>query len=262
MRKNVERRIDVELKIYQQNMCGYSENGNKKNGELNEREGRSLDGLLEILKTNPDVIFLSEVSKNLYSNIKNRKVLDGYTLKFPAGGLYGDYTTACILAIKDVNKYKFESKKRNSIILNKRYIEGTLSTEKSNINIECFFAYVPQTYDGMQKRIHEKRNMLEGIADFLNENENEFLLIAGDLNTDIKDNNAKCRKEFQEILDCTIDTVVDENKGKPTWNNKCLDYALVSNSLEDKCYTQYVSKKETGSDHKGLLTTITIEENI
>jgi len=243
-----------QVVIYQQNMCGYNKDKDTKNIGLHIREKNALIGLLEVwINKKPDVVFLSEVSKNLFDEINT---IEGYSLIQPPGRIAKSDTAVCLIAIK--NEYYFERKTRQSIIVNKRYIEVTLGIDE--FQIECFFAYVPQAYDNTAESINRRRNMIEGICDFLKENHDKPLLIAGDLNTDINDINAKCKKEFYEILNYTMDTVTDKDKGKPTWNGKCLDYALVSNALNKKymCVTEYIP--DTGSDHKGLLTTITEKE--
>lgn len=243
-----------QIVIYQQNMCGYNKDRDSKSVGLHIREKNALIGLLKVLlNKKPDVVFMSEVSKNLYEEINT---IEGYRLIQPQVGIAKYDTAACLLAIK--NKYHYDKKTRESIIVNKRYIEGTLSIDE--LQLECFFAYVPQAYDNTKESISRKRNMIEGISNFLKENVNKPLLIAGDLNTDVNDLNGKCKEEFCEILNYTIDTVIDKDKGKPTWNGKCLDYALVSKALKKKymCITEYIS--DNGSDHKGLFTIIASKE--
>jgi len=243
-----------QIVIYQQNMCGYNKDRDAKNVGLHIREKNALIGLLKVwINKKPDVVFLSEVSRNLYDEINT---IEGYRLIQPQVGIVKSDMAACLLAIK--NECYFDRKARQSIFVNKRYIEITLGIDE--FQLECFFAYVPQAYDNTEESISRKRNMIEGISNFLKENDNKPLLIAGDLNTDVNDVNAKCKEEFCEILNYTIDTVIDKDKGKPTWNGKCLDYALISKAVNEKyvCVTEYIS--DTGSDHKGLLTTITDKE--
>ena len=240
-----------QLVIYQQNMCGYNKDISGKKRELHIREKNALIGLMKVwISEKPDVIFLSEVSNHLHNKINTIK---GYRFIEPVGKISENDTAACLLAIK--NEYQYNEKERCTILVNKRYVEGTLKI--GDFRLECFFAYVPQAYDNTNESIFRKRNMLDGIKDFLSENKNELLIIAGDLNTDINDENAKCKTEFCEILNFTVDTVADESKKESTWNGKRLDYALISSNLgkEYTCTTEYVS--DTGSDHKGLLTVMT-----
>jgi len=275
MSNNVERGFEMVLKIYQQNMCGYSISGNKTSGELNERECNALNGLMKIVKEEtPNVIFLSEVSHNLYKKIISEEVFTGYEIKQPSGGIDEDDTTACLVILK--KEHQYECKERNSIFLNKRYIEGTLKINYS-FELECFFAYVPQCDICVkedillkpqvrkkviyyQDRVEQKAEMLFGAYLFWLENKDKNVFIGGDLNTDLGDEEARCKSIFEQLYNEMEDTLSDKVENIKTWKKemfdkeKCLDYALVSKSVN--CTTMYIKREVTGSDHKGLLSTI------
>ena len=263
-----------QIVIYQQNMCcNYS---NKKTS--------TLKGLESIIKANqPDIVFLSEVSKDICVHLSE---MDDYDIVQPIIDISEHDKAACVLLInnktvENKNDDATRSKEREVIQLKKkRYIESTLSV--CGINLECFFAYVQQAYPSIypkyndkkrkpykyteeevkyiisdnQDNIEAKAEMLFGTYLFCDENKSKFAFVGGDLNTDLNDVDAKCSGIFKHLYDEMIDTVIDVDKGKPTWNKKCLDYALVSNTLDEKyvCVTEYIP--DTGSDHKGLLTTI------
>lgn len=242
----------MEIKIYQQNMCG-----NDKNKNLLS----VLNGLKEVIKREkPDAIFLSEVSHSLYQDIKNDKEYKEYKYKIvqPVKDIAKNDTAACLLLVKKRYAPDEAKKRRHIFMKKKRYIETTLQI--GNFQMECFFAYVQQcsptsNLKQNKKNIEAKAEMLFGAYLFLLENEGKNIFVGGDLNTDLDDPEAKCKGVFKLLYNEMEDTLSDEIKDKETHNGKRLDYALVSKSVN--CTTTYIERKETGSDHKGLLSTIT-----
>ena len=117
-----------QIVIYQQNMCcNYS---NKKTS--------TLKGLESIIKANqPDIVFLSEVSKDICVHLSE---MDDYDIVQPIIDISEHDKAACVLLInnktvENKNDDATRSKEREVIQLKKkRYIESTLSV--CGINFE------------------------------------------------------------------------------------------------------------------------------
>jgi len=265
-----------QLVIYQQNMCGY----------YNNKKTDALNGLEIIIKNNqPDIVFLSEVSKDICISLSK---MDDYDIIQPIIDIAECDKAACILLInnktvKNQNEDATRSKECDIIQLKKkRYIEATLYVY--DIKLECFFAYIQQAYPSIypkyndnkrkpykytesevkniisdnQNNIEAKAEMLFGAYMFFTKNKDKYTFVGGDLNTDLKNESGKCKKIFGQLYNEMTDTLTEKHKGEPTWQGGRLDYALVSTLLSKKytCATEYVYN--TGSDHKGLLTTIKV----
>ena len=157
----------------------------------------------------------------------------------------------CTMAIK--KGINFQQIAREDIDLNARYIAGKL-TLKGCEPIELLFLHAPQTCNNNREK--EKENMLEQAICFWNENKDKKTFIGGDFNTDIN-GNTSCVDIFERLYNAAEDTIKDSFKHEPTWGDKRLDYALVSESLY-KCGCETILI-ETTSDHKALLTEIKID---
>lgn len=152
----------------------------------------------------------------------------------------------CAMAVK--KEIRFHQRERKDITVNARYIEGELILENKG-SIEILFVYVPQAYNNNREK--EKKNMLEQARCFWNDNKDKKAFIGGDFNTEIN-GKTSCEDTFKSLYRDAKDTANHE----PTWKDRCLDYALVSKSLYDcGCKTELL---ETTSDHKALLTEITM----
>lgn len=268
-----------QIVIYQQNMCGC---------DIQNRE-KALEGMLYVLNhKKPDIIFLSEVAKDICPSLNE---IEGYTIIQPVEDITKGDTAACLLLINDKtveieNEVPKKSKERNAVQLKKkRYVEARLRLQ--GVRLDCFFAYVQQCYPSIytkysvgkrqphkysesevksiisdnQNNIEAKAEMLFGAYMFWNDNRCNYTFIGGDLNTDLSNKNGRCKNIFSQLYNEMVDTIIEKHVGEPTWSGERLDYALISKALDKEytCTTEYIY--DTGSDHKGLLTTMTKNNN-
>ncbi|MBE6875409.1 MAG: endonuclease/exonuclease/phosphatase family protein [Ruminococcus sp.] len=186
------------------------------------------------------VLFLSEFYYARMKGIEEYLINKEFNIIKPFDGdeIQEDknYTCSVLLAVKK-NWGDFNREKTETDI---RHIKGTLSCNDQEI--KCFFAYVP-----FKDRDNKRKKMLDDIKKFIDDNKNNKILVAGDMNTDI--GNAE-NTEFKEIYNMLEDTVPEEKRNSPTWKESRLDYCLVS-----KGFTEAKTEMlETVSDHKALKT--------
>lgn len=240
----------MELVIVQQNVCGrdiYEGNWSIQDYEelLKEVKGENL----------PDIIFLTEFYyQQMYDVTQN--ILEGYEFIKPSSfseddmkkeGLYA----TCLLAIRK-NKVTKEKQIKLRNMLDLRYICVDLNIKNEKI-LKALLLYVPQTYNAPPYRIEQKRKMLSSTRDFVSENCNALLFVGGDMNSDIDGKTTTCINVFEEIYMKLIDT---DCKKRATWNGKRLDYAFVSEIMQNSVKTIPI---ETKSDHIGLRTVFSME---
>lgn len=246
----------MELVIVQQNVCGrdiYEGNWSIQDYEelLKELKGENP----------PDIIFLTEFYyQQMYDVTQN--ILEGYEFIKPSSfseddmkkeGLYA----TCLLAIRK-NKVTKEKQIELRNMLDLRYICVDLNIK--NEKLKTLLLYVPQTYNADPSRIEQKRNMLSSTRDFvsencnaLSENCNALLFVGGDMNSDIDGKTTTCINVFEEIYKKLIDTDCEK---RATWNGKRLDYAFVSEKMQNSVKTIPIKTK---SDHIGLRTVFSME---
>lgn len=235
------------MKIIQQNL-----------GRIPERIPQIMN---TVLKFCPDVIFFEEFCYPLHKHsVLDVLAANGYStnlpVDFPAEAKISAKWNACCVIAWNSKTLSFMQAERTMIIQKCRYIEGVITDRLTNTSFPCFFGYVQQCYDGGDRKIKNKANMLTAIIQFKKEHANRPFFIGGDLNTDISSPHAKCRELMEVILDNATNTYVGV-----TWNSEQLDYAIISNCLNDKCCCKTTPIKETGSDHIALCTEIRFETN-
>lgn len=235
----------MELVIVQQNVCGrkiYEGNWSIQDYEelLKEVKG----------KNSPDIIFLTEFYyQQMYDVTQN--ILEGYEFIKPSGFSEDDLKqealyAACLLAIRKDTVTKEEQFELINM-LDLRYICVDLNIQNEKI-LRTLLLYVPQTYIASKDRIKKKEKMLSSTSNFVSENCNNLLFVGGDMNSDIDGKTTTCINVFEEIYKKLIDT---DSKKRATWNGKRLDYALVSEIMQNSVKTIPI---ETKSDHNGLST--------
>lgn len=236
------------LRIIQQNIDRSNTNINKM--------------ISTILSYQPHLIFFSEFNEKIHRKTIVERINSEYIIIYPKS--YNEKmdksSQICILAIKKNVGLKFIPQSRNGITTRLRYIEGILKLSDSK-SINLFLTHIPQTYVPKkekfsysdvcyyQERVEYKAELLFAEYCFLNEHFNENLFIGGDMNTEIN-GNTRLETIFNEVYTKLIDSDIEKNK--PTWKDKRLDYALVSNSVK-KCTTARIN---TTSDHICLLSEI------
>lgn len=224
------------IKIVQQNIC---------------KENQRVDGLMDVLLAKePQILLFSEFcyskhEENMVKRLKNNNYQIIMPYAYKENRDRNKYCT-CMMAVKE--GIEFSPRIRKCITLNLRYIEGNLDLGDGVI-LEILYVYAPQTYCNSKDRVEQKAEMLFGTYCFWNEYKDENVFIGGDFNTEIN-GTTRCENIFRATYDETNDTDTHE----PTWRDKCLDYALVSDSLVG-CKT---TRLETTSDHIALLTEIII----
>lgn len=224
-----------------------------------------ISGFIDILlEKNPHILLLSEIgSKPRRDIILNHLKDAGYSIIMPKE--YNESTDGksyciCMLAIRQ-NEFKFEEREwergrhepiPGKEILTLRYIAGTLIHSESGKEIKIYFTHIPS------KPLEYKAHMLFNAYCFWNKNKNKYAFIGGDFNTETETGRTTMEGIFRPLYKESRDTTNHE----PTWRNKegkwdkCLDYALVSESLwACGCSTTII---ETSSDHKALLTEINL----
>lgn len=216
-----------------------------------------------LVSQKPQILLFSEFCYSKHENeIINRLEGEKYSIVMPLEYNINrdkDNPCSCMMALKD--GITFKSRKRNAITLSGRYIEGELEFE-NKISMEILFIYAPQTYICekekflrkdiiyYQDRVEQKAEMLFATYCFWNEYKHKNVFIGGDFNTET---NGTTRGE--NIFKATYNNMNDTDTHEPTWKDKCLDYALVSDSLlRNGCKT---TRLKTSSDHIALLTEIT-----
>ncbi len=241
----------MSITILQQNISQY-----------NNRVRELINVLLNISKK-PQILLFSEFCYSKHENeIIKRLEEEKYTIVMPLEyNVYRDKDNpcSCMMALKD--GISFKSRKRNGISLSGRYIEGELEFE-NKISMEILFMYAPQTYICdkkllrkdiiyFQDRVEQKAEMLFATYCFWNEYKDKNAFIGGDFNTEIN-GTTRCENIFKATYNDANDTDIHE----PTWKDKCIDYALVSDSLNN--YGCKTTRLKLTSDHIALLTEINI----
>lgn len=226
----------MNIKILQQNIC-------KDNKQVKE--------LMDVLIIEEPQVFLfsefgySKHKKNIVERLENKKyeVIMPYEYKMNRDK---NKPCACMMAVKE--GIKFIPRNREYITLNLRYIEGELDFG-NGIVIDILFIYAPQTFLGFKERVEQKAEMLFATYCFWNEYKDKNAFIGGDFNTEIN-GTTRC----ENIFKATYSNANDTDTHEPTWKDKCLDYALVSNSLVG--YGCKTTRLKTTSDHIALLTEV------
>lgn len=224
------------IKIVQQNIW-----------KENQKVGKLMDVLLA---KEPQILLFSEFCYSKHKeNLVNQLEIENYQIIMPYA--YKEdrdrnkYCT-CMMAVKE--GIKFFPRTRKYITLDLRYIEGKLDLGDGEI-LEILYVYVPQTYRNSKDRVEKKAEMLFATYCFWNEYKDKNVFIGGDFNTEIN-GTTSCENIFR----ATYDEANDTDTHEPTWGDKCLDYALVSNSLVG-CKT---TRLKTTSDHIALITELAI----
>lgn len=236
----------MNIKILQQNI---------------DRNNNRVKELMDVLlNEKPQILFFSELHYSKHENeIIKRLEREKYSLVMPfeySINCDKDSPCSCMMAMEE--GINFKQRKRDGIVLSGRYIEGQFDFP-NELLMETLFIHAPQTYvckkeqfsrkDVIyyQDRVEQKAEMLFAIYHFWNEYKNNNVFIAGDFNTEIN-GSTRCENIFKAIYDDANDT----EEHKLSWGNKCLDYALVSDSLiACECKT---TRLKTTSDHDALLT--------
>lgn len=245
----------MQMIIAQQNL-------NNKFKENEEYAERIIDELLymdDLSSEKPHILLLSEFcyacqQETIIKRLEN----EGYRIflpfvpsKYEYYKKYDGFDCVCMMAVK--KGFHFEQNNRKELDeADLRYIEGTLFAGKGK-SISMFFVHIPQATAG-GRRLEYKKQMLEAVHHFWQENKDKHTFIGGDFNTEI---NGSTRMEglFKTLYKDVIDT--DQDKEKPTWGNKRFDYALVSDALAScNCVTKHLP---TISDHTALITVFEFE---
>lgn len=219
----------------------------------------------KLLGKSPDVLLFSEFCYAYQKKtVVQRLETEGYKCFYPISenNKYkdqGNYDCVCMMALKE--NFSFEQTERKELDKNDlRYIEGTLRHKDKEFEINLFFVHVPCVPNKVNityclDRIEYKAKMLFGAFCFWMDNRDSYTFIGGDFNSEINDS-TRMSFIFKRLYKETQDTVQDKDKEKPTWKDKRLDYALVSQKLFDcKCLTELL---DTTSDHTALMTTFEI----
>lgn len=246
----IKEQNDTELVIVQQNVRGRD----IYDGGWSIQDYEEL--IKEVKGKSPDIIFLTEFYyQQMYS--VTQKILEGYEFIKPIGlseddekkeGLYA----ACILAIKRTKVTK-ENQFELENMLAFRYICVDLNIENKKV-MKTLLMYVPQTYKDLKNRVEQKRKMLCSASKYVTENCNTLLFVGGDMNSDIDGKTTTCIDVFEQIYEKMIDT---DCKKEATWQEKRLDYALVSGIMQNSVKTVPIKTK---SDHMGLMTIFRVQK--
>ena len=197
----------------------------------------------------PDIVFLTEFYyKKMYA--VTQKLFDEYEFIKPLGMSEADEKQSglfatCVLAIKRNKVIKKKQIKLNNM-LDFRYICIELMIGKRKMKM--LLMYIPQTLNANNKRIEQKKKMLDSAREYILKNCDNILFVGGDMNSDIDKKTTTCISNFNQIYEMMIDTDCEK---KATWKDKRLDYALVSGIERDRVKTVPFKTK---SDHKGLIT--------
>ncbi|MDE5995157.1 MAG: endonuclease/exonuclease/phosphatase family protein [Oscillospiraceae bacterium] len=249
----------MEVRIIQQNMNSRNENTPEYVAEI----------MKQLHELKPTILLLSEFCYKDHQETIVKKLEDnGYKIFYP--NMYDKvehkkFYTVCILAIKADNKENKEEiifiqdrNGREELAENDfRYITGTLKIkgQEKEMDIKMYFTHVP--FSKNISRMAYKAEMLFAAYCFFIENSDEYTFLGGDFNSDIN-GDTSLLPIFKKLYNAASDT--DKDKDKPTWENKRLDYALVSKTLKScnscNCETKHLKTK---SDHRALITTFKLD---
>lgn len=246
----------MEIKIVQQNL----DKTHKKDEAYTKGIINKLLTTEELEGQKPHVLLLSEFcyccqEETIIKSLKD----EGYNIFLPRVSKEdykknSRYACVCMMAVH--KEFDFKQNKREELDENElRYITGTLTIKKpgKKMDMEMFFTHIPQTALNDPKykaiRMEYKDRMLSAAYCFFSENSGKYTFLGGDFNSDIENEDTSLLPIFKKLYDAANDT---EPAKKPTYKEKRLDYALVSDALKDcACETEVI---ETGSDHRALLT--------